>query len=37
MSVLAHCPDFATSVALSDVWQETIGDNICVQGYPVWK
>jgi hypothetical protein len=27
----------AMSVELSDVWQETIGDNLCVQGYPVWK
>lgn len=27
----------AMSVELSDVWHETIGDNLCVQGYPVWK
>ena len=27
----------AMSVELTDVWHETIGDNLCVQGYPVWK
>jgi len=30
-------PPKARSVKLTDVWQETIGDDLCVQGYPVWK
>lgn len=33
-------PDFppdAASVELTDVWHETIGDNLLVQGYPVWE
>lgn len=30
-------PLSAMSVELTDVWHETIGDNLCVQGYPVWK
>jgi len=25
------------SVKLGDIWHETIGDNICVHGYPVWE
>jgi diaminohydroxyphosphoribosylaminopyrimidine deaminase/5-amino-6-(5-phosphoribosylamino)uracil reductase len=29
-------PD-AGSVELSDVWHETIGDNLLVHGYPVWE
>ena len=37
MSVLAPCPVSAMSVELTDVWHETIGDNLCVQGYPVWE
>ncbi len=30
-------PPKARSVKLTDVWQETIGDDLCIQGYPVWK
>ncbi len=27
----------ARSVKLTDIWQEPIGDDLCIQGYPVWK
>lgn len=30
-------PPDAASVQLSDVWHETIGDNLLIQGYPVWQ
>ena len=30
-------PPKARSVKLTDVWQETIGDDLCIQGYPVWR
>lgn len=30
-------PPDAVSVQLSDVWHETIGDNLLIQGYPVWQ
>ncbi len=33
----AAFPPSAMSVELTDVWHETIGDNLCIQGYPVWK
>ena len=29
--------EFRASIGLADVWQQMIGDNFCVQGYPVWK
>jgi diaminohydroxyphosphoribosylaminopyrimidine deaminase/5-amino-6-(5-phosphoribosylamino)uracil reductase len=30
-------PEGASSVELSDVWHEMIGDNLLVHGYPVWE
>lgn len=33
----AEFPPDAASVELSDVWHETIGDNLLVHGYPVWE
>jgi diaminohydroxyphosphoribosylaminopyrimidine deaminase / 5-amino-6-(5-phosphoribosylamino)uracil reductase len=33
-------PDFgnkARSVELTDIWHESLGDNLCVHGYPVWS
>ncbi|HEY2574135.1 MAG TPA: dihydrofolate reductase family protein, partial [Verrucomicrobiaceae bacterium] len=30
-------PPKARSVKLTDIWQEPIGDDLCIQGYPVWK
>ncbi len=33
----ADFPPKARSVKLTDIWQEPIGDDLCIQGYPVWK
>jgi diaminohydroxyphosphoribosylaminopyrimidine deaminase/5-amino-6-(5-phosphoribosylamino)uracil reductase len=33
----AGFPADASSVGLSDVWSENIGDNFLVHGYPVWE
>jgi diaminohydroxyphosphoribosylaminopyrimidine deaminase / 5-amino-6-(5-phosphoribosylamino)uracil reductase len=33
----AAFPPAARSVKLTDVWHETIGNDFCIQGYPVWK
>lgn len=30
-------PKAARSVKLTDVWHETLGDDLCIQGYPKWK